>query len=231
MFDNIFDGLFASTAGDITVGGFLISVFAALVLGIVLALVYMYRASYTKSFAVTLAILPAVVSIVIMMVSGSIGAGVAVAGTFSLVRFRSVPGTAKEIGAIFLAMAVGLACGMGYPVYAALFTVIMGAVSLFLTAIGFGAKKNSEARKCLHITVPEDLEYGDAFDDIFEKYTSEAKIEQVKTTNLGSLNKLTYNITLKDKGTEKQLIDELRCRNGNLEISCAAQSTESRELL
>lgn len=114
MFDTVIQGIFSSTA-DITLGGFLIGVGSALVLGIAMAFMYMYKNKYTKSFVITLATLPAIVSIVIMMVSGSIGAGVAVAGTFSLVRFRSVPGTAKEIGSIFLAMAVGLACGMGYP--------------------------------------------------------------------------------------------------------------------
>lgn len=230
MFDTVIEGIF-SNATDITLGGFLIGVGSALVLGIAMAFMYMYKSTYTKSFAITLATLPAVVSIVIMMVSGSIGAGVAVAGTFSLVRFRSVPGTAKEIGSIFLAMTVGLACGMGYPLYALIFAVIMGAANIILTASHFGESKKNELNKMLHITIPEDLEYAGAFDDIFGKYLSQYKMTQVKTTNLGSLNKLTYNITLGKAGCEKQMIDELRCRNGNLEINISSQGTDSREML
>ena len=229
MFDTVINGLFTGTS-DITVGGFLIGNGSALLLGIALSFMYMFKNTYTKSFAVTLAILPAIVSIVIMMVNGSIGAGVAVAGTFSLVRFRSVPGTAKEIGAIFFAMAVGIACGMGYPLYALIFAVIVGIASLILTVTPFGEKKG-ELDKVLHITVPEDLEYEGAFDDIFGKYTKEAKMVQVKTTNLGSLNKLTYNIKMAKPGCEKQMIDELRCRNGNLEINITTQSVNTKECL
>lgn len=230
MFDTVIEGIFSNATG-ITLDGFLIGVGSALVLGIAMAFMYMYKNTYTKSFAITLATLPAVVSIVIMMVSGSIGAGVAVAGTFSLVRFRSVPGTAKEIGSIFLAMAVGLACGMGYPLYALIFAVIMGAANIILTASPFGESKKNELNKMLHITIPENLEYESAFDDIFGKYLSQYKMTQVKTTNLGSLNKLTYNITLGKAGCEKQMIDELRCRNGNLEINISSQGTDSREML
>lgn len=229
MFDTVIQGIFSSTA-DITLGGFLIGVGSALVLGIAMAFMYMYKNKYTKSFVITLATLPAIVSIVIMMVSGSIGAGVAVAGTFSLVRFRSVPGTAKEIGSIFLAMAVGLACGMGYPLYALIFAVIMGVANIVLTAALRRIEEN-ELDRVLHITVPEDLEYAGIFDDIFVKYLSQYKMIQVKTTNLGSLNKLTYNITLGKAGCEKQMIDELRCRNGNLEINITSQSTDGREQL
>ena len=185
MFDTVIQGIFSSTA-DITLGGFLIGVGSALVLGIAMAFMYMYKNKYTKSFVITLATLPAIVSIVIMMVSGSIGAGVAVAGTFSLgvavmgafslVRFRSVPGTAKEIGSIFLAMAVGLACGMGYPLYALIFAVIMGVANIVLTAAPFGESKKNELDRVLHITVPEDLEYAGIFDDIFVKYLSQYKM-------------------------------------------------------
>ncbi len=231
MFDGILNGLFTNTMGEIGLGSYLISLGSALALGIVLALVYMYRSTYTKSFVITLAIIPAVVSIVIMMVSGSLGAGVAVAGTFSLVRFRSVPGTAKEISSIFLAMAVGLACGMGYPVYALIFTVIIGGAFFLMNVLGFGEKKNGSLQKTLRITVPEDLEYGNMFDDIFKKYTNSAKLTQVKTTNLGSLNKLSYEILLKEAGQEKQMIDELRCRNGNLEINMMSSNADGRELL
>ncbi len=220
VLDDLFTGLF-SGAEELTAADFCLCIAAALLLGAALAWVYARQNSPTRSFAAALAMLPAVVSVVIMMVSGSLGAGVAVAGTFSLVRFRSAPGTAKEICAIFLAMAVGLACGMGYPGFAALFTVIMGAVSLLYDRVGFGAGKRGELRRVLRITVPEDLDYTEAFNDLLVKYTAASRLTQVKTTNLGSLSRLTYDVTLRRSGTEKELIDALRCRNGNLEISAA----------
>lgn len=229
MLENKFVGLFDILAG-MTIGDFLICLAVALVLGVVMALVYQFRTVCSRSFMITLASLPAIVSVVIMMVGGNLGTGVAVAGTFSLVRFRSMPGTAKEIGAIFLAVAAGIACGMGYPGLAATFAVIVSAFMLLLTAINFGGRKNDSLRKSLRITVPEDLDYTGVFDDIFEKYTTEHKLEGVKTTNLGSLNKLSYLITLRKADTEKAMIDELRCRNGNLEISISAQEMNPRDL-
>ena len=229
MLDTTFTSLFSSGAG-ITVSAFLICIGVALALGIAMALAYTFRTVCTRSFTAALAMLPAIVCVVIMMVGGNLGAGVAVAGTFSLVRFRSVPGTAKEIAAVFLSMAVGLACGMGYPWFAVLFAVIMIGVSLLLAAVNFGGKKHTELRKVLRITVPEDLDYADVFTDILEQYTSEAVLTAVKTTNLGSLNRLTYDIVLKQTGTEKAMIDALRCRNGNLEISLSIQPTDSRDL-
>ena len=227
MLNNIFDNIFAAeTAQTLELGSFLISIGAALVLGLISALFYTFRSTYSKGFVVTLATLPAVVAAIIMMVSGSLGASVAVAGTFSLVRFRSTPGTAKEIAAIFLAMASGLACGMGYPGFGALFTIIMCAVNIIYAVTGFGGKKQIELRKTLSVTVPEDLNYGEIFDDIMEKYTSEWKMTKVKTTNLGSLNRLTYDIVLKEARSEKAMIDEIRTRNGNLEVSMGIQSAD-----
>ena len=228
--ETLFENMNTLNQTDITLGDFTLTIVAALVLGAILALTYKYKSNPTKSFVITLAILPAVVSVVILMVSGSLGAGVAVAGTFSLVRFRSAPGTAKEIGAIFMSMAVGLACGMGFMGAAVVFTVIMCIVVLIYEAVGFGNTNHSELNKTLNVTVPEDLDYGEIFDEIWEKYTKKVEMLRVKTTNLGSLNKITYNITLKEKGTEKNLIDDLRTRNGNLEISMSNQATEVMEL-
>lgn len=230
MLQSIFSGIYNPAIG-ITLETFMISIVVALALGALMALVYCFRSQHSRSFVVTLALLPATVAVVIMLVNGNLGAGVAVAGTFSLVRFRSTPGTAKEITAIFLAMAVGLACGMGYPGFAALFAVLMCAVSVFYALINFGGQPKGQLRRILRITVPENLDYPNAFDDLFEKYTSKLQLTEVKTTNLGSLNRLTYELTLKALGTEKEFIDELRCRNGNLEISMSYQPTESRELL
>lgn len=228
--EEIFSGIYNPAVG-LTLDTFVISIATALVLGAVMAGIYCFRSQHSRSFVMTLGLLPATVAVVIMLVNGNLGAGVAVAGTFSLVRFRSTPGTAREITAIFLAMAVGLACGMGYPAFAALFAVLMCVVSLLYTLTNFGGQPKANLRRVLRITVPENLDYPTVFDDLFEKYTSKTQLTEVKTTNLGSLNRLTYEITLLKTGTEKEFIDELRCRNGNLEISMSFQSLESRELL
>lgn len=228
MLETIFKGLFdAKAVSTITISNFMICIVSALILGFIIAIVYMYKSTYSKSFIVTLATLPAIVCVIIMMVNGNVGAGVAVAGTFSLVRFRSVPGTAKEIGVLFLAMGTGLITGMGYIAFAVLFVVVMGFVNVIYTIIDFGEKKQYELNKTIHITIPEDLDYTNVFDDIFEKFVQKNELVNVKTTNMGSLFKLTYNITLKDKNIEKALIDEVRCRNGNLEITISSQETSA----
>ncbi len=230
MLDKVFQGVFdGGLISAVSVDKFLLCVGVALVLGILLALVYAYRSQYTRSFLVTLALLPAVVCVVIMMVNGNIGAGVAVAGAFSLVRFRSAPGTAREICAIFIAMAAGLVAGMGYLGYAALFVIILGIVWLLYERLGFG-NRSVTLERVLRITVPEDLEYTTAFTDLLEQYTSTAQLMRVKTTNLGSLFKLTYRIRLKSAEAEKALIDAIRCRNGNLEVSVGLQEGNSGEL-
>ncbi len=231
MLAEIFRGIFdTDMTNTITVYEFLICVGSALVIGLILAVCYMYKTRYTKSFVATLALLPAIVCVVIMMVNGNVGAGVAVAGAFSLVRFRSVPGSAKEIGAIFLAMGTGLIVGMGYLGYGFLFAVLLGAVSVLYNHIDFGSKKQYALYKTLHITIPEDLDYTNVFKEIFSEYTSDFEVIQVKTTNMGSLFRITYNITLKNAGKEKEFIDKLRCRNGNLEITVSKQETVIGEL-
>lgn len=230
MLDSTFASLYNSVTG-ITLGAFLSCIGAALALGAVMAVLYCFRTPHSAGFVVTLALLPATVAVVIMMVNGNLGAGVAVAGAFSLVRFRSAPGTAKEIGAIFLAMAVGLACGMGYPGFALIFAGIMCAVSLVYSLINFGGRRHASLCRVLRITVPEDLDYPTVFDDLLEKYTVKSTLTGVKTTNLGSLNRLTYELELRAPGTEKAFIDELRCRNGNLEISMSLHDTDGREIL
>ena len=231
MLNNLFKGIFDSEFTTvISITDFLLCLVFSLVLGLIMAFAYMYRTRYTKSFVVTLAILPAVVCIVIMMVNGNIGAGVAVAGAFSLVRFRSVPGTAKEICTLFLAMGTGLIVGMGYLGYGALFTVIMCAVFILYNRVDFGAKRNADTYKTFAITIPEDLDYSSVFDDIFEEYTITHDLAKVKTTNMGSMFKLTYNVTLRDNAREKEMIDKIRCRNGNLEITVSKQDTTHVEL-
>lgn len=228
--DSLFNGIFDTTLTNvINVSDFLLCVAVSIVIGIIFATVFSFKANSSKSFLITLALLPATVCVVIMMVNGNIGTGVAVAGAFSLVRFRSAPGSAKEIAAIFLAMASGLIAGMGYLAYSALFAVILCAAYLVFNAFSFRSKSRI-IEKTLNITIPENLDYNGVFDDIFEEYLKSAELISVKTSGLGSLYKLKYDITLKDPAKEKEMIDALRCRNGNLEICCSIRETNSLEL-
>lgn len=231
MLDELFRGLFDSELTTVIAPGeFLLCVASALVIGWILAAFYMYRTRYTRSFVATLALLPAIVCVVIMMVNGNVGTGVAVAGAFSLVRFRSVPGSAKEIGAIFLAMGTGLLAGMGYLGYAFLCALVLGFAGAVYNRLEPGAKRRAAAYRTLRITIPEDLDYSEVFEPVLAEYASEWELTQVKTTNMGSLFRLTYNLTLKHAGREKELLDKLRCRNGNLEIAISHQETAAGEL-
>lgn len=229
---SIFRGIFDNDqlVPTIDVYEFLLCVGISLLLGIMMAGAYMIRSRYTKSFIITLAILPAIVCVVIMMVNGNIGAGVAVAGAFSLVRFRSAPGTAKEIVYIFFAMGAGLIAGMGYLGFAVLFTLIMCVLFILLNLLGIGNRKATDRFKTVKIIIPENLDYSEVFDDVFAEYTTRNELVQVKTTNMGSLYKLTYDVTLKDPKKEKEFIDKIRCKNGNLEITVSKQETNSSEL-
>lgn len=231
MFKNLFNGLFDNEfTAVVSVTDFLLCLGVSLVIGIVMALAYMFRSRYTKSFVITVATLPAVVCVVIMMVNGNVGTGVAVAGAFSLVRFRSVPGSAKEIVMLFLAMAAGLIAGMGYIAFAGLFTVVMCIAFVIYNFFSFGCKKNADKYKTLKIMIPEDLDYTGVFDGIFAEYAKSYELIKVKTTNMGSMFRLTYNIALKDPNKEHELIDRIRERNGNLEISVSKQDTIENHL-
>lgn len=231
MLDTFFHGLFdTDMTRTIPVGDFLLCLGTALAVGLILALAHMFRSRYTKSFVVTLALLPAVVCVVIMMVNGNVGAGVAVAGAFSLVRFRSVPGTAKEITMLFLAMGSGLICGMGYLGFSLLFTLLMCAMTMLYNHLDFGSRDNGQLYKTLTITIPEDLDYTGVFDPVFSVYTTACELVRVKTTNMGSMFRLTYELTLKEPCVEKEMIDALRCRNGNLEITVSRQATTAAQL-
>lgn len=207
---------------EITMTSFLICTGVSIILGIGIALISMFKTKYSQSFAVTLAVIPAVVQLIIMLVNGNIGAGIAVAGAFSLVRFRSAPGSAREIGSIFLAMATGLATGMGYVAIAGIFFVIIAGFMLLLSGAGFG--KGSPAERILKITIPESLDYEGLFDDLFEEYTDGASLEKVKMTNVGTMYELSYEIKLKTDNVPKEFIDKLRCRNGNLNIICSREA-------
>ncbi len=201
----------------------------SLVLGIVISVFYMIKNTYTKSFVVTLVILPMIVQVIIMMVNGNLGTGVAIMGAFSLIRFRSAPGSSKEIAAVFLSMAIGLATGMGYITFAAIMAILISAIMLLLNISKFGDNSVSTVHQ-LKITVPEQLDYDTAFEPLLKKYTKKYTLEKVKTTNMGSLFELTYIITMKNNKEQKAMIDDIRCRNGNLNIACGRVCTDVAEL-
>ena len=211
----------------VTMPGFLICLAAAMVLGVLLAMVFSYKSRHSSGFALTLALIPLTVTVIIMLVNGNIGAGIAVAGAFTLVRFRSVPGTATEIAAIFTSMAVGLALGMGYVGIAVLFFVCVAVFTLLLTALHFGGV--SKAEKQLKITIPENYNYEGLFDDIFAAHTICTKLERIRTTNMGTLIELTYHVIFRDGTIRKEFLDEIRTRNGNLTIMIGEFS--DREIL
>ncbi len=216
---DIFNSVLSNqSTASFTEGSFFLCLGASIAFGLIIAFVHSFRNSTSKSFIMTLALLPAIVQVVIMLVNGSIGAGIAVMGAFNLVRFRSVPGSAKEICSIFLAMAVGLATGMGYLLLAGILVVVICTIQLIFSFIKIGDK--TSVKKELRITIPESLDYTGVFDELFEQYTKSNELVEVKTANMGSLYKLRYIVILKEQSQEKQFIDDLRCRNGNLEISC-----------
>lgn len=216
---DLFDSILAEgTQTTLTVGKFLICVGISLLAGLIYCLASSLFSRESRSLRLSLFFLPAVICVTVMMVNGNLGIGVAVAGAFSLVRFRSAPGSAKEMAVIFMTMCTGLITGVGYIAYALLFTVIMCAV-LILAQLVSVKRSNTDRRRILKITVPEDLDYEGVFDDIFDGYTSSHTLVGVKTSNMGSLYRLTYELTLKDSKSAKAFIDSLRVRNGNLEIS------------
>ncbi|MFI3306945.1 MAG: DUF4956 domain-containing protein [Mycoplasmatota bacterium] len=225
---SLFDSVISSDTIGLDLESILIIIFSSLFVGIIIMVLYNIKSKSSKSFLTTLASLPAIVAMIIVMVNGNIGTGVAVAGAFSLIRFRSSPGTAREIGALFLAMASGITLGMGYVLFAILFTVILSCFYLLLDYSSFG---NADLNKrILTITIPEDLNYVNAFDEIFDKYTDERNILSVKSTNMGSMFKLKYSLVLNSLEDEKEFIDELRCRNGNLDIMISIGELHEFEL-
>ncbi len=213
-------------AGDFSVGIYLICLLFAGICGAVTALVFSRESSSSRSFLLSLVILPIIVATVIVMVNGNIGTGIAVAGAFSLVRFRSAAGRARDISAIFLVMTAGLACAAGYVAIALLFTLISSAVILLLSNVKLRSDRLAE----LHITVPESVHFADAFDDLFREYTKSWKLLKAKTSNMGSLYKLNYQIEMKNPAAAQSFLDALRCRNGNLEIALLNAAEEGEEL-
>ena len=219
MLDTALNSVFGtaeSLVASVSTIDFLVCCLSSIVLGAAVAAIYMFRHTYSKNFVVTLALLPLIVQMVITLVNGNLGAGIAVMGVFNLVRFRSIPGSAKDIGSVFLAMAIGLATGMGFIVLAVLFTVIVAVVNVAYVLTPFGKQKEPE--KTLKITIPEDLEYDGVFDGVLARYTDEHELVEVQTTNMGSLFLLEYAVHMKAPGMEKRMIDEVRRLNGNLKV-------------
>lgn len=226
MLSHLFYDIFTDTAVDPAM--MMLAIGVSLLLGLVVAKVYQFKTVYSKSFAMSLALLPTLIAIVIFLVNGSLGAGVAVMGAFSLIRFRSAPGGAKELVSIFLVMTIGIAIGMGYLVFATVFTLIMSLVMLLLEVVNFGQMKHSMRQ--LTVVIPESLDYESIFDDIFNKAVNHVELANVKTSDMGSLFKIKYIIQLSGRMTEKELIDALRTRNGNLEIAISRYITKENEL-
>ena len=226
MLSHLFYDIFTDTAVDPAM--MLLAIGVSLLLGLVVAKVYQFKTVYSKSFVMSLALLPTLIAIVIFLVNGSLGAGVAVMGAFSLIRFRSAPGGAKELVSIFLVMTIGIAIGMGYLVFATVFTFIMSLAMLLLEVVNFGQMKHSMRQ--LTVVIPESLDYESIFDDIFNKAANHVELANVKTSDMGSLFKLKYIIQLNGRMTEKELIDALRTRNGNLEIAISRYITKENEL-
>lgn len=232
MFDSIFDQVVtaAGVSADISNTDLIICTAVSLLAGCIIAIVSRITNKHsTKSMLTTLVLLPVIVQIVIMLVNGNLGVGVSVMGAFSLVRFRSIPGTGKEIAYIFFAMSIGLATGTGFVGVAIGITLVIGLVMIVLNAVLGSSEEYRRARR-LRIIIPEDLDFTGVFDDLFEKYTTRCELERVKTTNMGSLFELTYGIVLKDISKEKEFIDEIRCRNGNLTIICGIRENAMAEL-
>ena len=222
MLDSMFSSVYGtseSLVSGVSASDFMLCCFASIALGLIVAFTYMFRHAYSKNFVVTLALLPLIVQMVITLVNGNLGAGIAVMGVFNLVRFRSIPGSAKDIGSVFFAMAVGLATGMGFVILGLLFTLIVAAANIAYVLSPLGQPK--APKKTLKITVPEDLEFEGLFDDVLGRYTVEHELTEVRTANMGSLFQLEYSVRMAQEGIEKRMIDELRCCNGNLKISLA----------
>ncbi len=224
------DFIFTSAVADtLSISSTLTVILSAILLGLVISRVYILthkREGYSPSFSITLIMLPAIISIIILLVGNNVARAFSLAGAFSLIRFRSAPGDPKDIAYVFFTLGTGLACGMGYIGYAAVFVIIMCIVMVALTSINYGTSKDSLMQ--LKITIPEDVDYQGLFDEIFDEYTKNYKLQKVKTTDFGALFELLYTLTLKENADQKKFIDRLRCRNGNLNIILTTKVADER---
>jgi len=225
----MFDFLSGSVTNQMpALNSFLLCTISSIVFGFAAALLYMFRNKYSRSMAVTLVLLPVTVQAIIIVVNGNIGAGIAVAGAFSPVRFRSAPGNARDICSLFFAMALGLVTGMGYLFYAFIFLLLFSLVNFLMIFLRFGY--GGTDLSLMRIIIPEDMNFEGLFDDIFNKYAVSFDLEKVKTTNISGFFELTYHIRLKSNLISKEMIDEIRGRNGNLKIMISREQRDSEEL-
>ena len=220
----MFNSIFSDTSTGVNIGEVLIAAVAALALGVVIALVHKQTSRTSKNMLVTLATLPVLVMAVMIMINGSLGTSIAVLGAFSLIRFRSIAGNSKEILAVFFAMAIGLALGMGQVFFAVVITAIASLAEIAFSAAGF--LEPNKNQKVLKVTIPEDMDYEEVFNEVFAKYTDGAKLMKMKTVNMGSLYKLTYEVKMKTGANEKQFLDEIRVKNCNLTVMLSHPLTE-----
>lgn len=227
----MFESIFSTSAVDTTLSlsNSLSTILVSFVLGGIISLLYMKtsnKAGYSQNFALTLVLIPSVIAIIILLIGSNVARAFSLAGAFSIIKFRSAPGDPKDIAYVLFTMAAGLACGAGLYGYAVLFTFTLCLLMLLLNVINFGASKSS--KKLLKIVIPENLDYEGAFDDLFKIYTNSAELKKVRTTDLGSLYELVYTITMDNKISQKEFLDALRCRNGNLNItlSMSAETSE-----
>jgi len=220
----MFESIISET---LTLSSISICILVDIILGLFVSLIYMNTTKYSKNFVITLTLLPLLVSVVMIMVNGSLGTSIAILGAFGLIRFRTIPGTSQEIACVFWAMALGLSVGMGQIWFAVIVAVITGLLLLILSKTKFG--EHGYDYKTMKITIPENLNYEDVFKEEFDKYLTRYELTKMKTTNLGSLYELTYNITFKKDVKEKEFIDELRVKNGNLKI--VVYRIETNEML
>lgn len=213
--------IISSTTGEsFTLTNALIVIVSSIILGLVISLAYMKtnkKTGYSSGFTITLVMLPVIISIIILLVGNNIARAFSLAGAFSIIRFRSAPGDPKDISYVFFTLAVGLTCGMGYIGYAVLFTIILCALMITLDLTKFSTPKSKSMQ--LKITVPEDLNYEGVFEEILDKYANSWNIERVRTRDFGALFELSYIVHMKPDINQKNFLDELRCRNGNLNIS------------
>ncbi|HWT73896.1 MAG TPA: DUF4956 domain-containing protein [Mobilitalea sp.] len=231
MFDTILESVAASSDLRISISSTLLIVLAALVLGMVISVAYLAttpKRERSASFIMSIIILPMIVAVVILLIGGNLARAFSMAGIFTIVRFRSIPGDSKDISFVFLTMAVGLALGLGYLTLGAVVAVIVGLAIVIIKKSGYGVTEQKEKR--LRITIPEDMNYQGAFDDLFAKYTQYCSIQKVKTTNMGTLFEIAYDIIMKEGSSEKEFIDALRCRNGNLTIQLGVKDNFSQQL-
>ncbi|SDX54521.1 DUF4956 domain-containing protein [Paenibacillus sp. CF384] len=214
------DSLFSSAAegSALTLTDALLTLFVAIALGLLISWTYMRtQVGYTQNFALTMIVLPVIVAIIILLIGSNVARAFSLAGAFSIIRFRSAPGDPKDIAFVLFTMAAGLACGVGSFGYAVLFTVVLCVLMFVLRAVNFGAKRATQ--KLLKVTIPENLGYEEAFDEIFNMFDVAYELRKVRTTELGSLYEVVYAITLDPQTNQKELLDAIRCRNGNLDIT------------